>query len=293
MSTRRHVDFLLIIIYISFLSKNTSTNDNVDSEHQHKRIIGGEICSEHDHKSIVSISYSDLRHRCGGTLLNKNWVLTAAHCVVIDIPLIIVAGISHKTEYQNVSIRPVSAVYIHPEFNFLRLKNDIAVLKLAFPLEETGTIKFVRIPNSTLNEELISMCSDALVMGWGFTIPGHRSVSKDLHCVLLPIIHPVECSYFYYRFNISKTDVICTFSREGKDACTGDSGGPLLCNDTQFGIVSWGMGCALPYSPGVYTRVDRYLEFINDTMLRNHLKMYIVNNYFLIIFIIVNIFLVY
>lgn len=287
MCKRLHNDFFIILILIGFSSENTTTNKN-GFQYQYKRIIGGEICSDRDHKSIVSISFSDLHHRCGGTILNEYWVLTAAHCVILDVPLIVIAGISHRRGYQNVSISPASAVYIHPDFNFLRLKNDIALLKLAFPIEETSTIRYVRLPNSTLNKEVMSVCGDALVMGWGFTLPGHRSFSKDLHCVLLPIIHPVECFYWYYQFNISKADVICTFSREGKDACTGDSGGPLLCKDTQFGIVSWGMGCALPYGPGVYTRVDRYLEFIDETMLRNCGEIICDNYYISIVFVVLN-----
>lgn len=253
---------------MSFLLENISMGQNLE-EKPDMRIVGGEICTDQDHKSIVSITYSDINHRCAGTLLNRNWVLTAAHCVIMDIPYIVIAGISHSRGYYDVSVSPVKLVFIHPEFNRTRLRNDIALLKLAFPIEETDYIKYVNLPNSSVDYAINSVCPQALVMGWGFTIPGHRSMSADLHCVNLPLIHPVDCFYIYLMFNISTTNVICTFSKEGKDACTGDSGGPLLCNGTQFGIVSWGIGCAKPNRPGVYTRVDSYLDFVNETLERN------------------------
>lgn len=240
-------------------------------EQPQMRIIGGEICTEEDHKSMIAICRSNFVHKCGGTLLNQDWILTAAHCLIQDEPLIVIAGISHKNSYSNTTVRPVSATFAHPNFTYKYLRNDIALIKVAFPIEESDYISYIKLPNSFVGRKIEDFCSDAVAMGWGFTIPGQQSISKDLHCVLLPVIPPVVCHrlYEYASFNISKVDVICTYSPLGRDACTGDSGGPLLCKGTQLGIISWGIGCALPNYPGVYTRVDRYLEFIHTTQERN------------------------
>ena len=70
-----------------------------------------------------------------------------------------------------------------------------------------------------------------------------------------------------FQSTIDKETQICMgFEQGGKDACQGDSGGPLICEEQNqkvlHGIVSYGAGCALPKSPGVYTRITKYFDWI-------------------------------
>ncbi|XP_036147587.1 anionic trypsin-like [Monomorium pharaonis] len=85
--------------------------------------------------------------------------------------------------------------------------------------------------------------------------------------------------------SVHKEKQLCAGLPEGgRDACQGDSGGPLLCNGTQVGIVSWGEGCARPNRAGVYSRVDFYLEWLNETIVRNEAMKCSFQNMLMIIF---------
>ena len=92
-----------------------------------------------------------------------------------------------------------------------------------------------------------------------------------LNEVELPIINLDKCRVLYYDVSPVLTTNICAgYDAGGKDSCQGDSGGPLVCEDEEHGwllhgVTSWGVGCARPGNPGVYTRVASYIEWIKKT----------------------------
>uniref|UniRef100_A0A8C9A513 Kallikrein related peptidase 11 n=1 Tax=Prolemur simus TaxID=1328070 RepID=A0A8C9A513_PROSS len=90
-----------------------------------------------------------------------------------------------------------------------------------------------------------------------------------LRCAKISIIEHTECEDAYPG-NITDTMVCASVKEEGKDSCQGDSGGPLVCNDSLQGIISWGQDpCAVTKKPGVYTKVCKYVEWIQETMKNN------------------------
>ncbi len=224
----------------------------------------------------VSIIHSDVvplgGHMCAGTLINDEWVLSAAHCFYNSSGFQSIYG-NHIQVYagntslvSNGTIVDVEAIFIHPDYDDFSSDNDIALIKLMAPLPMIPKIDLM--PLDAQND---LAGNDAVVVGWGITEVDNTSLSADLMEVILPVVDHELCRITYAdNFNITLTDnMICAgYTAGGKDSCFGDSGGPLMIYDAQdyrwelAGIVSWGVGCAEAEQYGVYTDARNYLGWI-------------------------------
>uniref|UniRef100_A0A672FJ68 Peptidase S1 domain-containing protein n=1 Tax=Salarias fasciatus TaxID=181472 RepID=A0A672FJ68_SALFA len=102
-------------------------------------------------------------------------------------------------------------------------------------------------------------------------VPG--SFSNDLREVEVPVVGNRQCNCNLGVGRITDNMLCAGLTEGGRDACQGDSGGPLVSRQggvwVQLGIVSFGSGCANPGLPGVYTRVSRYMSWINGRITSN------------------------
>ncbi|KAJ3497768.1 hypothetical protein NLG97_g1653 [Lecanicillium saksenae] len=227
-------------------------------------IIGGEVASPGAAPYIVSIR-KDGAHNCGGSLIGKDVILTAGHCLMDLEPtkLTVVAG-SNSVKQGGVE-RNVSRGIKNPTFDAFKRINDIALLRLSEPFEYTDLIK----PIDLFQSEEIDAGTNVTVYGWGYTTmpPGPRP--EELHVVSRNTISTAECNAAYIEYDRKNvTDhQVCT-QVGGHGTCQGDSGGPLVwISDEdeiyQVGLVSFGVPCANKY-PDVFTKVSSYLQWIKD-----------------------------
>uniref|UniRef100_A0A8D1RGC4 Peptidase S1 domain-containing protein n=1 Tax=Sus scrofa TaxID=9823 RepID=A0A8D1RGC4_PIG len=154
---------------------------------------------------------------------------------------------------------------------------DIALLRLASSVTYSKHIQPVCVPASSSE---FQNQTDCWVTGWGDITEDEVLPSPHtLQEVQVGIINATMCNHLFslpdFRRNIWG-DMVCAGDPQGgKDACFGDSGGPLACKKKglwyQIGVVSWGVGCGRPNRPGVYTNISMHYEWIRKIMAKNHI----------------------
>uniref|UniRef100_T1IUY0 Peptidase S1 domain-containing protein n=1 Tax=Strigamia maritima TaxID=126957 RepID=T1IUY0_STRMM len=214
------------------------------------------------------------RHQCGATLLSKYFAVTAAHCVY-NIPTHLFKARLGEFDFASEGEDlghfevPLSAVIIHPNFDYPSLRNDVALVRFRKPITFQEHVLPICLPRP--NEDFTSQT--AFATGWG-RMYEDGPTSNILLKTKVPILNKKQCEKMLWQNSAVKRRVsdvfLCAGRPEGGvDACEGDSGGPLAVkrNDDRWvlaGITSSGRGpgCGKPNKPGFYTRITKYRDWI-------------------------------
>ncbi|KFV92122.1 Trypsin I-P1, partial [Fulmarus glacialis] len=224
------------------------------------KIVGGYTCAANSVPYQVSLNSG--YHFCGGSLINSQWVLSAAHCYKSR--MLVQLG-KHNLALTESTQKSISSAKVirHPGYSSATLDNDIMLIKLAEPAQLNQAVQTVPLPTSC-----VTAGTTCLISGWGNTLSNANLYPDTLQCLKAPVLSSRECAKAYPG-KITKNMICVGFMEGGKDSCQGDSGGPVVCNGQLQGIVSWGIGCAQKGYPGVYTKVCNYVSWIEAIMSAN------------------------
>ncbi|GIY11809.1 plasma kallikrein [Caerostris darwini] len=234
-----------------------------------ERILGGKTVDPPNRYpwvvALVKKNKNSDEYFCGGALISRQYVLTAAHCLEKEqVSEVRVALGAHNADTDPAPVA-ISDIIMHPKYYNKTYLNDIALVRLQEPATLGDKVKVACMPPYP---KFTSADDNAVVAGWGWQNFPYGKYAKELQEVELSLLsHPTCVSK--YGGVIQETN-LCAGGLKNRDACSGDSGGPLFGKyDGKWhsvGVVSWGMGCGREGYPGVYTKVSEYLDWIAEEM---------------------------
>ncbi|GFS63980.1 plasma kallikrein [Trichonephila inaurata madagascariensis] len=260
-------------------SRSNITYCGIAKAKPQSRIIGGNdaMYGEFPWQAHIKLN----KQQCSGVLLNNRYVLTAAHCIyqvrLSDISIQLGVYDIQDQSRQDIAPQTFSVIEkkVHPSFTYKAAhpdRYDVAVLKLDRKAKFHDTVVPICLPKKDWDFEGWK----GIITGWGKTDTGlaNRFGTRLLQKVDVPIISNEKCEDWHQDKGIDITisnEMMCAGYEEGKkDACVGDSGGPLMVmvhgRWVVVGLVSAGFGCAQAKQPGIYHRVPSTVDWLRESI---------------------------
>lgn len=259
---------LTLLVLLAIASEHVIANENVNTSSIREFVVGGGNAGPTPHQA----SLQQDGHFCGGVIIDRRWVLTAAHCLMEARPsdMTVVVGTTQLSKGGS-RFRVVRLV-VHPEYERSRAANDIGLVQIR------GI--FLWLPNRVrkieISKSYIEDGTEATITGWGGTLQSGGPLSDRLQYARLKVIGERRCKTLLA--NIGDW-ILCTFTKEGQGICGGDSGSPLVSDGKLIGIASFGVGflpgegCAAGLPDG-FARVSHFYDWIRETIQRRRIGIF-------------------
>ncbi|XP_026038170.1 transmembrane protease serine 2 [Astatotilapia calliptera] len=233
------------------------------------RIVGGTEAVNGAWPWQVSLQVSG-RHSCGGSVISRYWILSAAHCFKYSSSPSLWRVYYGDVNLENMFNSRVQKIIKHKDFDTRTNNYDIALLKLDTPLTFNNKVRPVCLPNVDLN---LSANRQAWITGWG-ALQSTGPTPKIMNQAKVTIYSRATCNAPEVLNGEVTKAMFCAGSLEGGvDSCQGDSGGPLVVKEGNrwwlAGATSYGYGCALKNKPGVYANVPFFIDWIYENIQNN------------------------
>ncbi|XP_076053517.1 phenoloxidase-activating enzyme 1-like [Oratosquilla oratoria] len=239
------------------------------------RIAGGNETTVNKYPWMAAMVYPTIRTPfCSGSIINSQWVLTAAHCVELarsrDSQVILGEhDLTTDSETDSTQVIDILTTLLHPDFNFDTKVGDIGLVQLARSVDLTSPTAVIR-PICLLQTPLDSVTNvPAIIAGWGDDENGTPSSKLRETNVVLYSYDDCQTQFPLQAELGQPENTVCTWARDS-DSCSGDSGGPVFSRGSsgfmfQIALISYGPNpCVSSSVPGTNTLVSAYMDWVTN-----------------------------
>lgn len=238
------------------------------------RIAGGELATRgmfpYQVGLVIQLSGADLV-KCGGSLITLQFVLTAAHCLTDAIAAKIYTGATVFADVED-SVEELQVTHrdfiIYPDYLGFGGYSDLALIRLPRKVRTSEQVQPIELAGEFMHQNFL-VGKVVTLSGWGYLGDSTDKRTRLLQYLHAEVIDQERCICYFLPGLVSQRRHLCTDGSNGRGACNGDSGGPVVYHwrnvSYLIGVTSFGSaeGCEVG-GPTVYTRITAYLPWIRQ-----------------------------